>query len=113
MKPRVSTGGRPVGTPSLYARADFNYRTNLFGGMTPTASFAYTSSRLVSSRLEVPGFATVDLGVRQQFKMGAVHASLRAVAQNVFDAASWKVVAANTLYPEDRRRFTISLAADF
>ena len=113
MKPRVSTGGRPVGTPSLYARADFNYRTDLFGGMTPTASFAYTSSRLVSSRLEVPGFATVDLGVRQQFKMGAVHASLRAVAQNVFDAASWKVVAANTLYPEDRRRFTISLAADF
>ena len=45
--------------------------------------------------------------------MGAVHASLRAVAQNVFDAASWKVVAANTLYPEERRRFTISLAADF
>ena len=113
MQPRVSTGGRPVGTPSLYARADFNYRTDLLGGLTPTASFAYTSSRLVSSRLEVPGFATVDLGVRHVFKVGATHASIRAVAQNVFDAASWKVVAANTLYPEERRRFTISLTADF
>ena len=47
------------------------------------------------------------------FRIGATHASIRAVAQNVFDAASWKVVAANTLYPEERRRFTISLAADF
>ncbi len=113
MQPRVSTGGRPVGTPSLYARADFNYHTDILGGLTPTASFTYTSSRLVSSRLEVPGFATVDLGVRHVFRVGATHASIRAVAQNVFDAASWKVVAANTLYPEERRRFTISLTADF
>ena len=113
MQPRVSTGGRPVGTPSLYARADFNYCTDVLGGLTPTASFAYTSGRLVSPRLEVPGFATVDLGVRHVFRIGATHASIRAVAQNVFDAASWKVVAANTLYPEERRRFTISLTADF
>ena len=113
MKPRVSTGGRPVGTPSLYARADFNYRTDLFGGLTPTASLAYTGSRLASPSLEVPGYATVDLGLRQQFRISAIHASIRAVAQNVFDAASWKVVAANTLYPEERRRFTISLTADF
>ena len=112
MQPRVSTGGRPVGTPSLYARADFNYRTDLLGGLIATASFAHTSSRLASPRLEVPGFTTVDLGVRQQFKIGGIHASIRAVAQNVFDAASWKVVAANTLYPEERRHFTISLTAD-
>ena len=113
MTPRVSTGGRPVGTPSLHARADLNYRTDLFGGMTATATIAYTGSRVVNPSLEVSGFAAVDLGLRQQFQIGAVHASIRAVAQNVLDAASWKVVAANTLYPEERRRFTISLAADF
>ncbi len=113
MRPRVSTGGRPVGTPSFFARADLNYRTDVFGGLTPTLSVVHTGSRLVSPTLEVAGFTTVDLGLRQQFKLGSTQASIRAVAQNVFDAASWKVVAANTLYPEERRRFTISLTADF
>jgi hypothetical protein len=42
-----------------------------------------------------------------------VPASFRAVVQNVFDAKTWKVVAANTLYPDERRRFSLSLAADF
>jgi iron complex outermembrane receptor protein len=113
MKPRVSTGGRPVGTPSLYARADINYRTDILGGLTGILGIVHTGSRLVSPTLEVPGYTTVDLGLRYQFKVGTTAASIRAVAQNIFDAASWKVVAANTLYPEERRRFTISLAADF
>ncbi len=130
MQPRVSgaglasglTGERPAGTPSIYAKIDANYRTDIFGGLTPTASITYTGSRAVGSKpqatlggrqLMVPGYATVDLGVRQQFKIGAIPVSFRFVLQNVFDAATWKVVAANTLSIEERRRFTLSLAADF
>ncbi|MEO6715657.1 MAG: TonB-dependent receptor [Novosphingobium sp.] len=130
MQPRVSgpgvdsglLGDRPVGTPSIYARLDANYRTDIFGGLTPTASVTYTGSRAAGSKpqatlggrqLSVPGYATVDLGVRQQFKIGSVPVSFRFVLQNAFDAATWKVVAANTLSIEERRRFTLSLAADF
>ena len=130
MQPRVSGPGRdsgllgdhPAGTPSIYAKVDANYRTDIFGGLTPTASITYTGSRAVGSaplaslggkQLMVAGFTTVDLGLRQQFKIGAVPVSFRFVLQNAFDAATWKVVAANTLSIEERRRFTLSLAADF
>jgi iron complex outermembrane receptor protein len=113
LQPRVTGGGRPAGTPSVYVRGDINYRTDLFGGLTPTATVIYTGSRSVAQGLTVPAYATVDLGLRQQFRIGRVPASIRVVVQNVFDAKTWKVVAANTLYPEERRRLSISLSADF
>jgi iron complex outermembrane receptor protein len=117
MQPRVSGGvsggGRPIGTPSIYSRVDANYRTDIFEGLTPTATVVYTGKRAVRSDLMVPGYASVDLGLRQQFRIGKVPASFRALLLNVFDAKTWKVVAANTLYPEERRRMTIALAMDF
>jgi iron complex outermembrane receptor protein len=129
MQPRVTgtardlglVGRRPVGTPTIFARADINYRTDIFGGLTPTASLIYTGKRPVGSRplaalgggqLMVPGAATVDLGARQQFKIGKIPASFRAVMNNVLDKRTWKVVAANTLYTDERRRFTITLTVD-
>ena len=60
-----------------------------------------------------PGSAVVDLGLRQQLKIGSIPASVRLVVYNVMDDQSWKVVAANTLYPDERRRVSLSLAADF
>ena len=126
-QPRVvdrlpGVGERPAGMASLFARIDANYRTDIFGGLTPTASLTYTGKRAVGSRplaslgdkqLMVPGFATLDLGLRQSFKLGKVPMSFRALALNVFDTASWKVVAANTLYMEERRRFNLTVTADF
>ena len=61
----------------------------------------------------VPGYATLDLGLRQSFKLGAVPVSFRMVMLNVLDAASWKVLAANTLVMDERRRFNLSVTADF
>ena len=130
MQPRVTgalvgqglLGERPAGTPSLYARIDANYRTDLLGGVTPTLAFVCTGARALGARplaalggkqLAVPGFATLDLGVRQHFTIGKTAVSYRAVWQNVFDAKSWKVVAANTLYPEERRRFQVTFLVDF
>ena len=127
MQPRVidrlpGVGERPAGTPSLFARMDVNYRTDIFGGLTPIATLSYTGKRAVSSRplatlgdrqLMVPGYATLDLGLRQSFKLGSVPMSFRALIWNVFDAASWKVVGPNSLYMEERRRFNMTVAADF
>ena len=47
------------------------------------------------------------------FHLGKLPASFRFVLMNAFDAASWKIVAANTVVPEERRRFTLALTADF
>lgn len=117
--PAAANGKRPAGAPDLYAKVDMNYRTDLFGGLTPTAALTYTGRRAVGAaplggrQLMLPGMAMVDLGLRQQFKVGKVPASFRAVMQNVFDKHAWKVVAPNALIIDERRRFTLALAADF
>lgn len=127
MQPRVlgaaaARGSRPAGTPSLYAKIDASYRTDVLGGLTPTAALTYTGRRALgpvpltapqSGQVMLPGVATVDLGLRQQFHVGKVPASFRAVMQNVFDKASWKVAAPGTIYMDERRRFLLALAADF
>jgi len=59
------------------------------------------------------GFATVDLGLRQQFVLGNIPTSIRFVVFNVFDKASWKVVGPDTLFVDDGRRFSISITSDF
>jgi len=126
-QPRVidrlpGVGERPAGFPSLYARIDVNYRTDIFGGLTPTATLSHTGARAVGAsplaslggkQLMVPGYTTLDLGLRQSFKLGAVPMSFRALMWNVADAASWKVVGPNSLYMEERRRFNLTVTADF
>ena len=126
-QPRVidrqpGVGERPAGMPSIFAKLDANYHTDIFGGLTPTATVSYTGTRAVGAsplaslggkQLMVPGFATLDLGLRQTFKLGTVPMSFRALVWNVFDAASWKVVGPNSLYIEERRRFNLTVTADF
>ena len=114
-------GGRPAGTPTLYARIDANYRTDIFGGLTPTATLTYAGSRAISSKVLdpagrqaiLPGHAIVDIGLRQQLQIGKVPASFRIVLHNVFDAGAWKVAADNILTIDERRYLGFSLAADF
>ncbi len=128
MQPRVVdplidiglAGARPSGTPSIQAKFDLNYRTDIFGGLTPTVSFTYSGSRAVGpppvegqAQLMLPPHPVVDLGLRQRFTLGTIPASLRFVVQNAFDDAAWKVIASNTLQMDDRRRITLSLSADF
>lgn len=130
MRPRVEgaavsqglIGDRPAGTPAVFAKIDANYRTDIFGGLTPTVSMTYTGRRAVGLRpqaalggeqLMVPGYASFDLGLRQQFKVGKVPASFRFVVVNAFNARSWKVVAANTMYLDEQRRINLTVSADF
>ena len=130
MKPTVSgpardlglVGERPAGTPSLHARIDINYRTSLLGGLTPTATLTYDSKRAATDRplaslggkqLMIPAHPALDLGVRHHFDMGKTPVAFRATLNNVFNHKSWTVVAANTLKVQERRRFSLSLTADF
>ena len=74
---------------------------------------ANVPAALGGGQLMVSGYASVDFGLRQSFKLGKVPASFRFTAYNVFDAASWKVVAPNTIYIDERRRYNLSITADF
>lgn len=129
MQPRVTgpgrdaglVGVRPTGTPSIYSRLDANYRTDLLG-LTATATVVHTGTRALGQRplaslggkqLMLPALTTVDLGVRRQFHVGKVPASLRVVVNNVLNERSWKIVAPNTMYVDDARKLSINLAADF
>ncbi len=47
-------GPRPAGTPLVFVRIDANYRTDIFGGLTPTVSLVYTGSHAASSKLISP-----------------------------------------------------------
>ncbi|MGE3692227.1 MAG: TonB-dependent receptor [Novosphingobium sp.] len=128
MQPRVAdppadpalVGLRPAGTPSISARIDANYRTGIFGGLTPTAALTFTGSRAVGpppgtgqKQVMLPPHVTLDLGLRQSFHVGKVPASFRLTVSNVFDETAWKVVAANTLIMDDRRRLFLTVSADF
>jgi iron complex outermembrane receptor protein len=115
-------GERPAGTPSLYARADVQYRTDLPGSFTPTLTVLHTGTRAMGSaplavlggkQAMLPPVTTFDIGMRNRFKLGDMPVSMRAVLMNVFDAKAWKVVASNTLQPDERRRFMLTLTTDF
>ena len=113
-------GDIPAGPPNLLIKLDLNYRTDLFGGLTPILALLHNGARAVGAQplagggqLTVPGVTTIDLGLRQRFHVGKVPMSARAVIQNLFNAETWKVLAANTLQVEDRRRMQFQLTADF
>ncbi len=130
MSPRVSgsavdaglVGKRPTGVPSSQLRIDANYRTPILGNLTPTFSFVRIGKRASSSapfaslgnqQVILPVFNSLDLGLRNNYKIAKTPMSIRLVVSNVLDEASWKIVAANTLQPEDRRRMNLSFSADF
>ena len=114
-------GKKATGVPSLAGRFDANYRTDILGGITPTLAIVYTGKRALGTRplaslggrqFTLSGFAIVDLGFRQRFNIGKVPVSYRFVVLNAFDKRSWKVVAPNTIYSDERRRVLLSLTVD-
>ena len=114
-------GSEPVGARPIQLRVDANYRTGLWGGFTPTLSFAYFNRTAASSRLypELGGKqlmlsarSSLDIGARQPIKLGPYPGSIRFRVENLLDKATWYVLASNTFFPTDRRRFSLSLLLD-
>ena len=115
-------GKRPAGTPTLFAQANANYRTDLLGGLVLTGGLHYTGRRAVTARpvahlgnrqLTLPGSMRLDLGLRQRFRIGKVDFGVRAIVHNVFDKKDWLVVAPDVILPEERRKLLIVLTTDF
>jgi iron complex outermembrane receptor protein len=115
-------GKLPVGTTKLHAKIDANYRTDIFGGLTFTFAMLHDNRRVISSapyaalgghQLMLPPQTTFDLGARQTFKIGKAVASARLVIGNIFNQRGWKVLAPNSLQPDETRRYNLYLYVDF
>jgi len=115
-------GPRPAGTPRVSARLDLAWQTGYLNALTPTLALAHVGARAAGSRvypelggrqLMLPPHTTLDLGLRDDFPLGRLHCNVRFVVANVFDSAAWKVIAANTLQQDDRRRWSLDLGLEF
>ena len=116
-------GNRPVESrPPVKLSFDANYRTDLWGGFTPTLSATIRGRTVASARplpelggrqLKLPTRNDLDIGFRQPVMLGRYPATIRAKVQNVLDEKRWIAVASQTLIPGERRRFSASLLVDF
>jgi iron complex outermembrane receptor protein len=130
MKPRASgpaiksglLGKLPTGTPKLHARVDLNYRTDIFRGLTLTATLLHDSRRALSAQpyaelggkqLMLPAVTTFDVGARQNFHIGKTSFSYRITIHNIFNKKSWKVIAPNSVQQDEVRRYNVYLYVDF
>ncbi|MCB2061701.1 MAG: TonB-dependent receptor [Novosphingobium sp.] len=117
-------GDRAVGTrPPVKLSFDANYRTDLWGGFTPTLGVTIRGRSVAGARplspepgskqLMLPARNDVDLGFRQPLMLGRYPATVRAKVQNLLDQKRWIAIASQTFIPGDRRRFSASLLVDF
>ncbi len=115
-------GERPAGIPDFYTRIDLQYRTDILNGLTPTVTVTATGPRAMGSapvatlegkQAMIDSHTSIDLGLRYRFNLGDMPANLRFQVQNLFNQTGWKVVNSNTLQPEEHRRVSVFLAADF
>lgn len=123
LQPRVSgasvqaglTGRIPFGTPLHLMRLSLQYDVPQLPGLALDTQLESLGAQYVDrlNVVRVPPTRTVTLGVRYNFKVGDVAASLRGQVFNVTDTYQWVVDSTSgRLTPTQPRRFLIRLAAD-
>jgi iron complex outermembrane receptor protein len=107
-------GAEPVGTPERLILANLAWQVPwvdelaLDGGITLRGG---TEANL-SNSLQTPGYAIVNIGLRQGFKMAGQDLSLRARVTNLFDRFAWNVSSAQLYYFNGPRAFTLTLSGN-
>jgi len=108
-------GNVPLGRTPLTARLNLQYGPKAWQGFSVDGQVEHLSSRYanVLNTVRIEGRQVVNLGARYRFNIAGADATLRFQVQNVADVFRWDVNATASFQPIDRRRFTVSLAADF
>lgn len=111
----AAVGGRPVGLPKRNARLNVEYRPSRWPQYSVDAAIGYVGDRPadVANLINVPSYATLDLGARYRFRIGPAPATLRILMTNVTDEFAWRVSGGSALQPIEPRRASVSLTADF
>ena len=123
LQPRVSgdavdrglIGRVPLGPRERFALLTLQYQPLSWNGFGVDGQITNNSGQVArpDNAFRVGGLTQLNLGMRYNFKVGDVPASLRAQTQNVTNAFAWNVNTSGAFSPRSPRRFFVTLAADF
>lgn len=108
-------GHVPIGRFPRTTRLNVQYGPADWKGVSVDGQLENLASRYINAlnTARAPGRTTVNLGARYRFKVLDAPTTLRFQVQNVGDVFAWDVNGTGSFQPIDRRRFTLSLTADF
>lgn len=110
----VNQGNDPVGVPAFRATLSGEWDVPGVPGLSLSGRANYTASAYLdqANTLEVPSYATFDLGARYSTRAGGIPVVIRAHVLNVFDKDYW-VALGGPLWLGSPRQFLLSASFSF
>lgn len=108
-------GEKPVGQTNRLTIISADYQIPFATGFSVNGTLISVGDRVASrdNALSIPARYVVDLGARYRFKIGAAPAQLSLRVGNVGNKFGWRTNASEVFVPNDQRRVSVDLAADF
>jgi len=105
---------RPIGRPSLTALANLTWRVPGVNGLTLDGGVNLRGERYADreNQVELPAYATLNLGLRQAFELDGHPVTLRARVTNLTDAFAWQPSNSGLLTVNGPRTLTLTLTGE-
>lgn len=107
-------GSRPIGRPNVTALANLTWRVPGVAGLTLDGGVNLRGERYADkeNRIELPAYATLNLGLRQAFALDGHPVTLRARVTNVTDKFAWTPGNSGLLTVNGPRTLTLTLTGE-
>jgi iron complex outermembrane receptor protein len=107
-------GTRPIGRPNVTALANLTWRVPGVTGLTLDGGVNLRGERYADkeNRVELPAYATLNLGLRQAFALDGHPVTLRARVINVLDKFAWTPGNSGLLTVNAPRTLTLTLTGE-
>ncbi len=122
LQPRVTrnvpekngAGETPVGPVPRTININFDYAPSYARGLAATMKWTSLSARVETGdgRYRLPPLATLNLGVRYEFKILDRPCTVRLDAENVTNASGLTITSTYVVVPQLRRNYMLTFAAD-
>ncbi|UIJ46363.1 TonB-dependent receptor [Sphingomonas cannabina] len=111
---RGLVGARPIGRPEVMALANLTWRVPGVAGLTLDGGVSIRGERYADreNRVTLPGYAIVNLGLRQRFAIGDHSVTLRARVANLTNRFAWNVSNSGLLTQNIPRVLTLTLTGE-
>lgn len=108
-------GPGAVGIADYSGILELDFEPPQWNGVAASLSIATTGPVIAKqdNSVQLPGFTTLDLGLRYAFELGRSPASLRLSATNVTDEFSWIASDDESFRANEQRAWQLVFAADF
>lgn len=107
-------GTRPIGRPKVTALANLTWRVPGVTGLTIDGGVNVRGGRFADkeNQIALPGYATLNLGLRQAFKLDGHPVTLRARVTNLTDKFAWNPSNSGLLTVNSPRSLTLTLTGE-